>query len=349
MSLTLKVLFILLLAGYLKPLLAYQETSAKYQNADSFYLGFKLGGIRYQHGCQPFALDCDKRSETMAAFTGYHFNEHLALELSYADLGEVNARYTEYGSVNDYDATMKGFDLGLLAQYPLTSKLSVFAKGGAFKWHGTNAGPFTSVKDDDLSMTLAAGFRYQFNQQWRARFSYQLIEDLGNATLGSSNGHIAWLGLSYQFGHQTAPQRVVSAAKEAPVIAIKPVPVYVEPKFVTLPAMTAQVIFDFDKSDFIETDSLKRLVKHLVMYPQTKVKLIGHTDSTGSKAYNLVLSAKRTDKVALYLANNGVLSQQISKQFKGYDAPVIDNLTKQHRQQNRRVGLSVAALKVEIK
>ena len=349
MSFTLKVLFILLMTSYLQPLLADEDPSVKYQNADSFYLGVKLGGIRYQHGCQSFALDCDKRGESIGVFTGYHFNEHLALELSYADLGEVNARYTEYGSVNNYDATMKGFDLGLLAQYPLTTKLSVFVKGGAFKWQGTNKGPYSSVKEDDLSKTLAAGFRYQFNQQWRARFSYQLIEDLGNVTLGSSNGHVAWLGLSYQFGKQPAPQRAASPAKESPVITIKPVPVIIEPKFLTLPEMAAQVIFDFDKFDFIETEPLKRLAEHLVMYPQTRVRLIGHTDSTGSKAYNLALSAKRTEQVAAYLANKGVQSQQITRQFRGDDNPVIDNLTKQHRQQNRRVSLSVDALQIEVK
>lgn len=199
-----KIIFLILIVNYPNAAIAAgkQEETKQLNTASYFYVGANFGSIRYQHGCQDWAISCDKRDNAIGFYTGYQFNKYFAVEFGYADLGEVKASYDEYGNVNFYRATMEGFDLGVSTQYPLSNSFNVFAKVGALKWYGENEGPFRTLKSNEWSATVSAGVHYQLNESWRAKLSYQLIDDLGNTNLGSSNGHIAWLGISYTFGQK---------------------------------------------------------------------------------------------------------------------------------------------------
>jgi OOP family OmpA-OmpF porin len=79
----------------------------------------------------------------------------------------------------------------------------------------------------------------------------------------------------------------------------------------------------------------------LVAHPRLRVELQGHTDSTGSKAYNMVLSGKRADAVREYLLHKGVNPQQLVSKGYGPTQPVADNTTKEGRAKNRRVVMEV--------
>jgi len=79
----------------------------------------------------------------------------------------------------------------------------------------------------------------------------------------------------------------------------------------------------------------------LVKHPHLKVELQGHTDSTGTKAYNMVLSGKRADAVRSYLLSKGVSSQQLVSKGYGPTEPVASNATREGRAKNRRVVMNV--------
>ncbi|GAB6043839.1 OmpA family protein [Endothiovibrio diazotrophicus] len=70
------------------------------------------------------------------------------------------------------------------------------------------------------------------------------------------------------------------------------------------------------------------------------VKIVGHTDSRGSDAYNQRLSQKRAQAVADYLAANGVAAEKLSASGMGESQPVADNATEEGRAANRRVEIS---------
>jgi len=70
-----------------------------------------------------------------------------------------------------------------------------------------------------------------------------------------------------------------------------------------------------------------------------KVQVAGHTDNTGSAAYNLKLSDKRAKSVMDYLISKGVPASQLSEKGYGLTEPIGDNKTAEGRAQNRRVGL----------
>jgi len=82
---------------------------------------------------------------------------------------------------------------------------------------------------------------------------------------------------------------------------------------------------------------VSRLSQFLQNHPDIKVRIEGHTDSTGSDSYNEALSQRRADAVASALENRGVPVARIQAVGRGKSAPVAGNDTSAGRQQNRRV------------
>ncbi len=76
--------------------------------------------------------------------------------------------------------------------------------------------------------------------------------------------------------------------------------------------------------------------------PNTRIAIVGHTDSTGTDAINNPLSIDRAQSVRDYLASRGVSSQRISTEGKGSYQPVADNRTDSGRALNRRVEIYLA-------
>ena len=83
--------------------------------------------------------------------------------------------------------------------------------------------------------------------------------------------------------------------------------------------------------------NVQKLADFLNQYPQRKVMIEGHTDSTGSLSINQPLSERRADAVRTALVGMGISGDRI--QTRGYaDAhPVASNNTAAGRQLNRRV------------
>nr|WP_307775103.1 OmpA family protein [uncultured Cetobacterium sp.] len=79
----------------------------------------------------------------------------------------------------------------------------------------------------------------------------------------------------------------------------------------------------------------------LRQYPETRIQISGHTDSTGSYAYNQQLSMKRAQSVATYFMRQGVAQGRISAIGYGPDRPVASNSTVSGRAQNRRVEVQI--------
>jgi OOP family OmpA-OmpF porin len=67
------------------------------------------------------------------------------------------------------------------------------------------------------------------------------------------------------------------------------------------------------------------------------IKVEGHTDNTGSKSYNQLLSEKRSDAVKKYLVSKGIDASKIQAIGFGFEQPVASNKTKDGRAENRRV------------
>lgn len=73
-----------------------------------------------------------------------------------------------------------------------------------------------------------------------------------------------------------------------------------------------------------------------------EVKIIGHTDSTGSDAINNPLSMRRAESARDYLVSRGVAASRISTEGRGSREPIADNATEAGRARNRRIDIYLA-------
>jgi OmpA-OmpF porin, OOP family len=101
----------------------------------------------------------------------------------------------------------------------------------------------------------------------------------------------------------------------------------------------ADAFFDFDKSKLKHGGkaSLDKLAKDMKGDDVQVIIATGHTDSTGTQAYNQALSERRAEAVKAYLIKKGVDGKKIVAKGKGEKQPVADNVTEEGRAENRHV------------
>ena len=86
---------------------------------------------------------------------------------------------------------------------------------------------------------------------------------------------------------------------------------------------------------------IRSIAANLVSYPNSTIRVIGHTDNTGTAAYNFDLSQRRAVAVADILAGAGVPGARLSAVGIGEDRPIASNTTEAGRAQNRRVEIII--------
>lgn len=103
------------------------------------------------------------------------------------------------------------------------------------------------------------------------------------------------------------------------------------------------ILFATDSADLRGdlTRDMQAVARSLMNYPNSTVQVVGHTDNTGSAAYNQNLSQRRAQSVAGVLLSNGVPGGRIQAFGRGEDQPIASNLSESGRAQNRRVEIII--------
>lgn len=109
--------------------------------------------------------------------------------------------------------------------------------------------------------------------------------------------------------------------------------------------LTNDILFDTDSSALRSTSrtTLNELATNFRQYPDNRINVEGHTDSTGSDAHNQRLSEDRAASVADYLIDRGVGAGSITVYGFGESRPKTSNDTAEGRQLNRRVEIHIQA------
>ncbi len=105
------------------------------------------------------------------------------------------------------------------------------------------------------------------------------------------------------------------------------------------------VLFDFNSAGLRSSSqtALRDMADVFQRYPDTTIRVEGHTDSIGSAAYNQRLSERRANSVTSYLENLGVRNSRIDAIGYGKSQPRASNNTAAGRQSNRRVEIHIIA------
>jgi OOP family OmpA-OmpF porin len=107
------------------------------------------------------------------------------------------------------------------------------------------------------------------------------------------------------------------------------------------PILLRGVNFHYDTANLTQEamNILDGVARSLLSYPELRLEVAGHTDSSGDDAYNLDLSQRRSEAVRVYLISKGVNADMFSAHGYGEERPVASNATAAGRAENRRVEL----------
>jgi outer membrane protein OmpA-like peptidoglycan-associated protein len=104
------------------------------------------------------------------------------------------------------------------------------------------------------------------------------------------------------------------------------------------------VLFKFDSANLTDEGkaALDEVAQAVTGSPDSLLLLEGHTDNTGDKVYNIRLGERRIEAVKRYLAvDKGVPVYKIEEISFGSETPIAPNDSKEGREQNRSVTLTV--------
>ncbi len=292
---------------------------------------------------------------------GRHLSDNWSLELN------LNRAKVDLSGGNvKFDAA----SLDLLRVFARESRVSPYLAFGAGALRN-NVSPGSDTDDAmaqaGLGLMWRLGERFTLRPEIKARW-----DDTGAA--GRMTDYIAQLGFQFKLGAAPAPAPipVPPPAVPAPVPAPEPAPAPPPPPADSdhdgvlddadkCPDTPRGVAVDTDgcprkgsitlegvnfevNSATLTADSrtvLDRVADDLRKYPRLKIELQGHTDSTGSDAYNLDLSQRRASSVMKYLMDAGVPASQMTARGYGESEPIADNKTADGKARNRRVVMKV--------
>lgn len=92
--------------------------------------------------------------------------------------------------------------------------------------------------------------------------------------------------------------------------------------------------YDIREESYPEVEEFATFMKENTQY---KAEIVGHTDSIGKKAYNMILSQGRANAVKEALVKEGIAVSRLKSRGRGELEPIADNRTKEGRQANRRI------------
>ena len=137
-----------------------------------------VDGVRIDDSTTAFRLD-----------TGYRFSDWFGIDAAYVNMGTLDANVEiQPGTTSLFEASVDGFELGLVGRIPLGDKFAVFGRIGNYWWSGdaTIGGVTSSESGNDVSYGIGAEFAINpslvLTADWR-RYSLDDV-DLDAAMLG---------------------------------------------------------------------------------------------------------------------------------------------------------------------
>jgi len=106
----------------------------------------------------------------------------------------------------------------------------------------------------------------------------------------------------------------------------------------------ALILFDYNKAEIKARNKvvLDRVVKRIKELPEAKVVIVGHSDTIGKEAYNVLLSLRRAKAVYKMVMENNIASpERIVFRGDGPNNPPYDNATAEGRSFNRTVTIAI--------
>lgn len=318
---------------------------------DGWYLGAGGGSARatideqritsdlIDSGYQVTGFKIDDSGLGYKLFAGYQFNQNLALEGGYFDLGKHNYSATTIpdGSLSG-ELDFKGWNVDLLGYLTITEWSSLFALIGlhnskaSVDFSGTGAVNVLTPRYSEKNTNYKFGFGYQY--QMSERFALRLQAEryrMDDAVGNQGDIDLFSLNLIYRFGSSQNSTMSATRGQQSPAQPVVPTEQYCT-------ALEIEFEIASDNIERVNREHMLVLATFLNKYPETKAIIEGHSDNVGKDEENLRLSEKRAQNAVNYLVNEHDIDRnRLSAVGYGETRPLADNSTDAGKQANRRI------------
>jgi OmpA-OmpF porin, OOP family len=295
----------------------------------------------YNHIFEDSARGSDEGSGATLGY-GWNFSESWGMELG----GFFNEFDNDQGSATPGDWREWGGNLDVLyymSRNPRFSPYTVLG-AGAIRLNERNGDTFTTEPFSHVGLGFKSLLTDHFGIRGDARYRYVDVSDDHGTNDDKFGEAIVSLGFYVPLGSVK-----MAAAPTPPPATPAPTPPPPEPT----PTPEPEVIYEIDQTVLFEFDSatLRPQAAPSLMEAAKKinedttlerVEVGGHTCDLGPAPYNKTLSERRASAVADYLVKNGnVAPGKLTVRGYGMEKPKVANSSKENRERNRRVELTV--------
>ncbi|MBS4406543.1 OmpA family protein [Campylobacter vulpis] len=259
-------------------------------------------------------LDLDDRAAPGVRL-GYHFDDFWLDQLELGLEHYSNVKYSNTDRTNltkVFLSAIKGIDVG-----------------EKFYFYGLAGGGYERFSNEQFDNESGGFGHYGAGMKYKLTDSLALrLETRDQINFHEANHNwVTTFGVSFGFGG-SKNSSTMNTQKSSPEETS------LEGKTISLEGH-----FDFDKTTINPAfeSKIQNIAKVLEENEKYNTILEGHTDNTGSRAYNQKLSERRAQRVANELMKFGVDKKRIEVRGYGQDRPRSSNDTKEGRADNRRV------------
>lgn len=181
--------------------LAIASAGPAFGQDSGWYAGGAIGQSSVDSFCDGAAIagvSCDDGDTTWKLFGGFQVNRNVAVELGYADLGEVSAR----GPGGTVSAEASAFEIVALGMLPLAQNFSLYGKAGLYRaevdWRANTLILTDSSSDSNVDLTFGFGLKVDLARNVALRAEWQRYADVEAGGSGADLDVIS-LGVAVRF------------------------------------------------------------------------------------------------------------------------------------------------------
>ena len=231
-------------------------------------------------------------------------------------------------SIPNAKTSFNSYYMNLVKEFEVCQSVSPYILGGV---------GYEDVSNNSQSLDSAPFGQYGVGLRWEAFEYLHFKTELRH--LMSFDGRsdvVAMLGFSIPFGTYGAQQ--VAVAEEAKEVVVEETQ---EPALSHIHTFNVEFPSDSAVVDPAYYPEIQDFAKYMEQNPEKTAIINGHTDSTGSAAYNQKLSEKRAVSVKNEIVKQGISAERLEAKGYGEEKPIASNKTREGRQKNRRVEAEV--------
>ena len=164
------------------------STTASAQFAPrTFYVGGNVGSSHAQRWCMGAgSASCDDTKAGFKILGGYQLDETFAVEIGYARLGKLTARFPT-GDTDE--AKVSALEASIVAAWPLARRFALFGRMGAYYGRVKETTSFAgSGSQTNGDLTFGVGLRYDIMPKLALRAEWQRYLDMGGENVGLGAG-----------------------------------------------------------------------------------------------------------------------------------------------------------------